>query len=91
MRECQERIGWQEFKEWIAFYGLEPFGESRADLRSGIIAATFANANRAKGQRPFTAKDFMPRFGPHEEEKPEILRRKFEMFAKLHNAHLQKR
>ncbi len=49
--------------EWMLFYGLEPFGERRADLRAGIIAATVANANRSKRQRPYHAEQFMPKLG----------------------------
>ncbi len=58
MREISSR----EFAEWIAYDQLEPFGEQRADLRAGITAATVANVNRGKGQRPFAAADFMPKF-----------------------------
>lgn len=52
----------RQFAEWQAYYRLEPWGEERADLRSGIIAATFANAHRAKGAKPAKAEDFMPDF-----------------------------
>lgn len=51
--------------EWLAYMKLEPIGEERADLRAGIIASTIANANRnpKKRSKPFTPKDFMPKFG----------------------------
>ena len=60
VRELLQRIGSDEITEWMAFYQLEPFGDMRADLRSGVIASTFANANRTKHARPFTPEDFMP-------------------------------
>jgi hypothetical protein len=60
VRELLQRIGSDEITEWMAFYQLEPFGDMRADLRSGVIASTFANANRTKHTRPFTPEDFMP-------------------------------
>jgi hypothetical protein len=55
----------REFAEWIAYYRLEPFGETRADLRAAIVACTIANANRnpKKQRRPFKPADFMPEFG----------------------------
>lgn len=53
----------------MAYYQLEPFGEERDDLRSGIIASTIANANRGKGQKPFKPSDFMPSV---QEEKPKL-------------------
>ena len=54
------RIESDELTEWMAFYQLEPFGDMRADLRSGVVAATFANANRSKNAKAFTPEDFMP-------------------------------
>ena len=47
--------------EWLAFWRLEPWGEQRADLRAGIVAAacTAPWAGRGKAPRPA---DFMPDF-----------------------------
>ncbi len=60
VRELLARVGSDELTEWMAFYQLEPFGDMRADLRSGVVAATFANAHRTKDARTFTPEDFMP-------------------------------
>lgn len=60
MRELLSRIGSDELTEWMAFYQLEPFGDFRADFRSGLLAATIANANRTKDAKAFTPEDFMP-------------------------------
>lgn len=51
-----------EFLDWQVYYQLEPFGELRADLRSGTIAATIANIHRdrKKRKKPYSARDFMP-------------------------------
>jgi len=48
----------------MAYYRLEPFGEERADVRSAIVAAVIANANRdaKKRKRPFKISDFIPQF-----------------------------
>lgn len=48
--------------EWAAFYNLEPFGDARASLNAGVIAATIANVHRDKKKRsrPFLATDFAP-------------------------------
>lgn len=56
------RISSRELVEWQAFGLLEPFGEHRADLRSGIIASTIANANRdaEKHPEPYKPQEFMP-------------------------------
>ena len=51
------------YREWQEFAILEPFGEERADLRAGIVAATVANCMaRGKGRSAFKPRDFMPRF-----------------------------
>lgn len=46
-----------ELALWAEFYQVEPWGEARADLRSGIIASTVANGYARKGTKP---SDFMP-------------------------------
>ncbi len=49
----------------MAYYTLEPWGGERADLNAGIIASTIANVNRDSKRRPdpFTAAEFMPKYG----------------------------
>lgn len=58
--DLSEEISDAELQEWMVFYRLEPFGEERADLRAGIVAATIANANRGKRRQAFKPTDFMP-------------------------------
>jgi len=55
----------------MAYSQLEPFGEERADLRSGIVSSTIANANRdpKKKRKAFRPQDFMPSFEEVKEEK----------------------
>ena len=54
----------------MAFYSIEPWGPERADLNAGIIASTIANVNRDSKVRPepFTASDFIPKYGDAETE-----------------------
>lgn len=70
--EMLARISSQELTEWACYYGLEPFGEDRADLRSGIISATVANVNRSEKQEALTPQAFMPKFGQEPAEEPEL-------------------
>ena len=60
----------REFGEWMAFYTLEPFGDTRADLRMGILAALTANIARDEKRRrdPYEVDDFMPKFDRAEKE-----------------------
>ena len=60
VREMLASMGSDELTEWMAYYQLEPFGDYRADYRSGVVASTFANAHRAKDANPFRPEDFMP-------------------------------
>jgi hypothetical protein len=59
----------REFAEWVQYYQLEPFGEPRADLRSGIVASTVANSARdpKKKPTPFKPDDFMIQFEQKQE------------------------
>lgn len=59
VRELLARIDSLELAEWMAFYGLSPFGDERQDLQAGIVACTIANANSSKG-KAFQPIDFMP-------------------------------
>jgi len=52
----------------MAYYSLEPWGERRADLRSGIVASTIANVNRPKGGKAYKPQDFMPRLNRREKK-----------------------
>ncbi len=46
--------------EFIAYDRVDPWDQSRADLRAGIIASVIANVNRGKKSKTFSARDFMP-------------------------------
>lgn len=63
----------RQFTEWMAYFELEGLGdhpEYRADLRAGIVAATFANAFKAKGQKAISPIDFIPRTDEQRREAP---------------------
>ena len=49
-----------ELMYWMALQTIDPIGEERADLRSGIIAATVHNANVSKKKDLKQPTDFMP-------------------------------
>lgn len=51
-----------QLSEWMAYFEVEPWGEERADVRSGLICSVLANLNRdnARNPRPYSALDFMP-------------------------------
>lgn len=59
---------WSQFVDWQNYANLDPFGEERADLRSGTIAAVIANVNSGKGGRRYKARDFMPEFSSARKE-----------------------
>jgi hypothetical protein len=50
-----------EFAEYQAFYHIEPYPETRADLRNAQLCAILANQNRdaKKRPKPFTSDDFL--------------------------------
>jgi hypothetical protein len=55
---------------WLALHRVNPWGETRADLRAGIVASVVANANRdrKKKPQPFRPVDFMSYIDPAEVE-----------------------
>lgn len=75
--------------EWVAYYGIEPWCEQRADLRMGIICATMANAWSSKGRR-MKPMDFMPRFDV-EPQKVQVVADQQAMFEAFRQAVEQKR
>lgn len=79
-----------EFQKWQAFYGLEPWGDERADLRAGIIASTQANCHRdPKSGKPFKPADFMPDYGKparSRKQTPQEMHSILKSFAAAQNA-----
>ena len=78
-----------EFVGGCEFYAMEPWGEERADLRAGIVAATMANCHAGKRGKAFEARDFMPQFGGKrrgsEPMTAEQMKSKMKMFAAMQN------
>lgn len=68
VNRAQREIDSREFTEWQAYWQLEPWGDSRGDLRAGMVASTMANLWRGADTPPFTPTDFMPQFDRHGEE-----------------------
>lgn len=59
VQELLARMSSRELSEWMAYARVEPFGEERADLRSGIVASILANVHRPKGRKPLKPEDFV--------------------------------
>jgi hypothetical protein len=57
VREIEDAMPATELTEWALFYDQHPFGEYRADLRAGIVAAVVAATAGNKNAKP---SDFMP-------------------------------
>lgn len=72
-------ISVQEFREWRAYYDLEPFGEERQDLRIASIVSTMVNLVRKKGKPPIKIRDAMLRIG----EPPAKKRRPWEQLKAM--------
>ena len=66
-----------EFSEWVAFYGLEPFGYAAEFAGHAQTAAVIANVHRGKNTTAFKVTDFMPR----EPKPPQTVPQMIEMAA----------
>lgn len=62
VQELRASLSYTEFQEWCLYYQIEPWGESRADLRAGIVASTVANVHSLfmAGEARHVPADFMP-------------------------------
>lgn len=51
-----------QFRAWLEYASIEPFGEVQADLRAGTIARVMAEPNRDRSAHPtpFSILDFIP-------------------------------
>lgn len=58
-----------EFREWRAFYDLEPFGEERQDDRIASIVATLINQWKKRGARRTKIADARVSYGKPEGKK----------------------
>lgn len=61
--EMLRRVSSEEITAWFAYMDIEPFGEERADLRSGVATSGIVNTLRAahfKDPEMTTPRDFMP-------------------------------
>lgn len=61
MAEAQDRVSPREYVEYGQLWGMDPWGEYRADLRNAMLCMMVASIFSAKGKRP-KLEDFMLRF-----------------------------
>ena len=61
VNELLERVSSRELSEWMAFYGLEPWGSQEDEYRAALVTSMVANTARdeKKRKKPFGAVDFM--------------------------------
>lgn len=62
VRKMLGEMSLRELGQWWALWQIDPWGEERADLRSGITDYVIAETNRdpRKRSQPFSPRDFMP-------------------------------
>lgn len=46
--ELLDRMSSREFSEWMAYYGIEPFGEERADHVVSVMLSSFIHRSTAR-------------------------------------------
>ena len=63
--------------EWMAFYGLEPFGYEANFQGHALTASVLAEVNRdpKKRHERYTTADFMPTEQQDEDERPSVFKR----------------
>lgn len=68
------RMTGRQFLEWQAYASLEPFDETRADVRGAQIVQALWNIARDKKAHPspFPLKEFLIEFGERVPKKPDV-------------------
>jgi hypothetical protein len=56
-------MSWEQFKEWMAFEKLEPFGPERLEEVVSMITWVLLNQHRGKGQMPLGLHQVRSYFG----------------------------
>ncbi|WP_282703254.1 hypothetical protein [Streptomyces sp. CC219B] len=70
--DLDSRLDSYELSEWMVFEKMTgPLGRRRGDIQAATVAAAIANANRPKGGRKFTVKDFLIPYGEAGRKTPE--------------------
>lgn len=87
MEELGTRMSAAEFGEWMALYQLEPWGEARADVAAGQVAALIANVHRGRDAPPFKTLDFCPYLQDRTEAPASASPRDFFKSLKTHGNH----
>lgn len=69
------QISSREFSEWMAYYRLEPRGESRDDDRIALLTSTLVNMQRDAKKRPnpYPVSDFRLKYKSNRKPKPDEL------------------
>lgn len=86
VRETKASMPASEVMSWVAFGQMEPIGDARADLRTGIIAATIANCNAPRKGKPYAPSDFIPTFEPRKPQTWQEQKAALKNFAAMMNA-----
>ena len=58
LRECQQRVGSDEFTKWLAFNEIDPIGGYRGDRQVAKVCQTLYRVNGGKGDELA----FLPRY-----------------------------
>jgi len=74
VRQLLESMDSRELGEWVAYHTyIETIGDTRQDLRTGIIASTIANVNRGKNRPAFKPNEFMPYYTKPKQTETQML------------------
>lgn len=90
VKRAMREIDREEFRWWIAYHRLEPFGQVRDDLRAGVVASVVANTHRSRGTKTFQPGDFVLKFGKRRVRRdPLQMEREMKAFVAAHNANVK--
>lgn len=79
----------RQIREWVAVYRVDPWGEHRADVRTGIVACTMASVHTAKGKPRPKVIDFLAVPPKRDKQSVQEMSARMHQFANMHNAFLK--
>jgi hypothetical protein len=82
----------RQFGEWRAYADLEPFDETRADLRTADVVRTLLNVNRKSGTPPISLEKCLLKFAAPKAAAPKTaeqaraqVRKTMDMLMRIYN------
>jgi len=91
VRRAQEEIDVDEFRNWLAYERIEPFGPRRQELMLAQLCSLTFNINRGKGVPASKVEDWMPEFRAVRKQSQQEIKHRLDLFFSVYEQHQEAR